>query len=88
MIFSTTDLTDDTDLIKDHEWHGLDEFLMLFRWGFVGEGDVVVVADVGEGFTTESFGLEVAAKLGKLFATGTKITVESGIRYVGQSGQF
>ena len=75
-------------IIVDHKWHGLDEFLMLLRWGFVGEGDVVVVADVGEGFATEGFSLEVAAKLGKLLATGTKITVESGIRYVGQSGQF
>ena len=61
----------------------------LWRFGvFIGEGDVVVAADVFKGFATEGFSLGWAAKLGEFFTTGTKITVEGGIRYVGQNGQF
>lgn len=41
-----------------------------------------------EGFATEGLSLGWAAKVGEFFATGTKITVESEIRDIGQGGQF
>ena len=63
--------------------------MLLWRfWVFGRQGDVVVAADVFEGFATEGFSLGWAAKLGEFFTTGTKITVEGGIRYIGQNGQF
>ena len=61
---------------------------MLLGWGFIRYGDVVVVADESEGFSTEGLSFEIAAKLGEFFATSTKITIESGVRYIGQGGQF
>jgi hypothetical protein len=62
-------------------------FLWRFRL-FRRQRDVVVAADVFEGFTTKGVSLERGAKLGKVVATGTEITVEGGVGYIGQNGQF
>ena len=55
---------------------------------FGRQGDVVVAADIFEGFTTKGLGLERRTKLGEIVATGTKITVEGGVRDIGQGGQI
>ena len=65
----------------------LDVFLWRLRL-FGRQGDVVVAADVFEGFATKGVGLGRGAKLGEVVATGTEITVKGGIGYIGQGGQF
>ncbi len=63
--------------------------MLLWRLRLFGrQGDVVVAADVFEGFATKGMGLERTAKLSEVVATGTEIPVKSGIGYIGQGGQF